>query len=1023
MTTRCAIARSLFALAAAALLLPAAAHAQGAASITGVVKDTSGAVLPGVTVEAASPVLIEKTRTVVSDSGGIYRIVDLRPGAYTVTFTLPGFSTFKREGIELSGNFTATINAEMKVGGLEETITVSGEAPVVDVQGVARQRVLSNETIDAVPTGKNYTNIGVLVPGVSAQCAQTSSAGSQDVGGANGDARNTLVVHGSRFRDQRIAINGMTLAGSTGGLTMTGPNMEAMQEVQLETTSGDASTSTGGVRINVVPKDGGNKFAGGLFLSGTSSKFQGNNVTADLTARGLSAGGISRIDRIYDVAPTFGGPIAKDKLWFFVNARFQGSRTFVGNLFVNRNAGNPNAWTFSPDLNQQVTNEDPIHPAGLRLTWQATPRNKLAFSSDFRERCACPNTAGGSTAVESSPDFIFRPDNVDMVTWSSPVTNRLLLEGTAVVLPLAWGNRINAGITPGLVQVVEQNPAPGTPGTYRGGGEYNWTQYPFRNVAFNATYVTGAHAFKGGWNMNWGYAHTHFTTTNDILSYRFSNGIPNQFTIASDPRENFVKVDHEIGMFVQDKWTVKRLTLSGGLRYDDMAQSAPTVTLGASTFTPARNVVFPDTQFKSFKDISPRMGAAFDLFGNGKTAIKVTLNRYVVDESLGSGTNRIVGSPQVYFQYTAARSWTDNNGNFFPDCNLTNPAAQSPSTTGSIDTCGAFTGANADFGRTSAGTIADHDVTFGWGHRGYNWEYSTSVQQELVPGKVALDVGYFRRWYGNFTVQDNLAVPASAYDTFSVTVPTNSALPNSGQTISGFLDINPAFASVPSNNVVELSNNYGKQTEYWHGVDLNMSARLGGGTLIQGGFSTGKQVTDNCEILAKVPEGGVTTQGGLNSQDNLLPISGALAVPYCHQEQPFLTQVKVLGTYTIPRIAVQVAAAYQDLPGPQILASVVYPNAVVSPSLGRSLSGSAANVTVNVVAPGTLYDVRLHQLDLRLGKVFRFSGGRRITPSIDVYNLFNSSAVLQEASTYSQFRTPTSVVGARLAKFTLVVAF
>ena len=321
MACRCVLALLLVA------VLPLAAFAQGSASITGVVRDTSGAVLPGVTVEASSPVLIEKVRVVVSDGGGQYRIVDLRPGVYTVTFTLGGFNTFVRDGIELAGNFTASINAEMRVGAIEETVTVTGQAPVVDVQGVARQqRALVGRDRCGAHGPELHEPRRVDARRHRAQCAQTCSTGSQDVGGTSGDSRSTLTVHGSRFRDQRIAINGMTIAGSTGGLTMTGPNMEAMQEVQLETTSGDASTSTGGVRINVVPKDGGNTFAGSLFVSGTNEKFQGDNFTQELQDRGLTEGGISRIKTLYDVAPTFGGPIKRDKLWFFVERALREQR-------------------------------------------------------------------------------------------------------------------------------------------------------------------------------------------------------------------------------------------------------------------------------------------------------------------------------------------------------------------------------------------------------------------------------------------------------------------------------------------------------------------------------------------------------------------------------------------------------------------------------------------------------------------------------------------------------------------------
>jgi hypothetical protein len=210
-------------------------------------------------------------------------------------------------------------------------------------------------------------------------------------------------------------------------------------------------------------------------------------------------------------------------------------------------------------------------------------------------------------------------------------------------------------------------------------------------------------------------------------------------------------------------------------------------------------------------------------------------------------------------------------------------------------------------------------------------------------------------------------------------------------------------------------------------VDAAFNMRLGGGTLIQGGTSTGRTIQDNCEILDDVPEGGVTAQQGLNSA--LLAIDGtgggpatSMAIPFCHQDSGWQTQVKMLGTYTVPRVDVQLAFTFQSVPGPMVSANLVVPNAQVQPSLGRPLSGNAANVTVPIVAPGALYGDRLNQTDFRVGKILRF-GPRRVTASVDLYNMFNSSAVLAESGNYSSFRAPTRVVGARLVKFTASMNF
>jgi hypothetical protein len=263
------------------LLLPSIASAQSA--ITGLVRDTTGAVLPGVTVEAASPVLIEKVRTAVTDGQGRYTIVDLRPGTYTVTITLTGFNTFKSEGLELPANFTATVNADLRVGSLEESIVVTGLTPVVDVQSTGRTQVISRDLLDAVPTARNATGLASLMPGVR----MTNT----DVGGNQQMEQIYMTTQGSRRTDTTVQVDGMMMnALLNNGEVQAYFSDAASSEVSLSTTGSGADVSGGGVRINMIPKEGGNRFSGSAFVGGTDGRWQSDNVTPELRAKGLVAG-------------------------------------------------------------------------------------------------------------------------------------------------------------------------------------------------------------------------------------------------------------------------------------------------------------------------------------------------------------------------------------------------------------------------------------------------------------------------------------------------------------------------------------------------------------------------------------------------------------------------------------------------------------------------------------------------------------------------------------------------------------
>src|SRR5215468_9260878 len=384
--------RVRLAVALAALLLPASVYAQS--SLAGVARDTSGAVLPGVTVEASSPALIEKVRTVVTDTAGQYKIVDLRPGTYTLTFTLTGFSVFKREGIELTGSGTVTINADMKVGALEETITVSGETPVVDVQNAARSEVLSGDLVAKTPAARSWNGIMLLMPGVTGDPNTVQLTPSMVLFG----------IHGGPTTEGRLQVDGMNVGASRGGGGVSGYTVDTsnVQEVSFRTSGGLGEAETGGPLMNIVPKTGGNQFKGSASFQASGSGLQSDNYSDALRAV-LSKP--ATLLGLYDVEGGLGGPIKKDKLWFFYVGRTYGSSTSITGMFFNKNAGNPNAWNFDPDTSLQARNDGSTIVNNLRLTYQINQKSKLNLFADYQKGCTGASWIGtNAKACRANPD-------------------------------------------------------------------------------------------------------------------------------------------------------------------------------------------------------------------------------------------------------------------------------------------------------------------------------------------------------------------------------------------------------------------------------------------------------------------------------------------------------------------------------------------------------------------------------------------------------------------------------------------
>jgi hypothetical protein len=721
---------------------------------------------------------------------------------------------------------------------------------------------------------------------------------------------------------------------------------------------------------------------------------------------------------VYDVNGAVGGPILKDKLWFYMSVREQGSRRNILNVYYNNSAGDATKWDYSPDFSRPAIYDRQYENYTPRFTWQASKKNKFTFSWDEQPVCrTCSGTASFSgspsstTAPEADGHGEFSPQRVHTARWTNPLTNRLLLEAGVGTTYYQWGDReLDPNPTRNLIRVTETqaviNPQ-GTVGqmTYR---SQNWLLNQTRgsNWFLNASYVTGAHSLKFGYQGNWWRDDREIHANTQDLAYTFTRGIPNTITEYANPYFNNGRAAMT-SFFVQDQWTVKRLTVQAALRYDHPWSWFPAVTQPKGQFFPGVDFARADG-VTGYNDITPRFGAAYDLFGTGKTALKVSVGKYLQGASVGNlvaNSNpslRIPGGALAAFANpNVTRQWLDNNQNKIPDCNLQNPNPQSPTTTGSIDTCGVIS--NVAFGSNQfVGANFDPGVLSGWGVRPSDWSYGVSVQQQLF-ARASIEVGYYRRTFTQFTtggtVTDDLNISPSDLTPFFLTAPTDSRLPGGGgQVIGPLYNKTPAAAARVQNLLVKSTKDVGDDTRVFNGVDVNINVRSAKGFSFSGGTSSGKVVNDWCAVRAAIPEAQFITN------------------PYCHAESPFQTSFNALASYIIPKVDVLISGVYRDRPvlngtpnnastdqlGGSLPANFTFTptdatGQAIARQIGRNLTGAA--FTINLIPPGSLYgggDLygnRNRNLDISLKKIIRM-GGRRLTAGLDIYNVANADTTL-----------------------------
>jgi hypothetical protein len=751
-----------------------------------------------------------------------------------------------------------------------------------------------------------------------------------------------------------MSVMTLLLTGSIAGVYH---NQGAYQEMSYQVVAGTADSQTGGVRINMIPKEGGNRFAGDFLGMYSNEHLRSDNNDADLKARGLTVAPSLR--GIYDFNGGIGGPIFKNRLWFFHSTRRWGAANYIANQFF--------------DDGSPAYDRSKLQAYTTRLTMQVNPKNKVTVMYD-----ALPKYRDyfGSETGRQSPNGSGNQDQFgfdDQAKWTSTISSKLLFEAGLSKNYLGYNLKYQKGVArPSAANpfgdISKSDTAIQSKSVYNAATTEFYNPFVANQAMTSMSYVTGSHSIKVGLQWKYGWI-KNWVTQNGNMQQVYNNGAPLQVRVYNTPLVSQANLNADEGIFLQDSWHMNRLTLSPGIRWERFnaevtAQSAPAGRfVGARQFAEIKNL-------PNFKNWVPRLGAAYDLRGDGKTGLKFSIGRYMQQDASSFPSTY---NPMV--QTSASLSWTDLNKDDIAQGEL-GCVYQTP-------------GCEINFAQLSS--------TFGARRnknpdpnldRPYQMVYNAGVTQELRPG-VGVAVNYFRREFHAITYTNSLSVPFSAYTPFQIPDPRNN-----GDSMTVY-NVSTAALGAPTNELDTTSAN--NKTTY-NGFDVGINARFGNGAMLTGGTSTGRTVQIACDVT---------------DPNN---------TRYCDQSKlsiPLLTTAKLSGSYPL-MYGVRVSAVFQSTPGDALATTYLVTAANFRTITGITMGQASVNLRLN--KPGEEYLPRVNQLDMTISKSFKV-GSARVSPEFSLFNMLNANPVLSESTAYPAVGTPLRILDGRLLRFQAQIRF